>query len=58
MLYEKPNSRERINVWGTSLEIKTDRSVVGDSETLLGKRDGNVMVTVKILKAMQCDWGT
>lgn len=58
MLYEKPNSRKRINVLGTSLEIKTDRSVAGDSETLSGKRDGNVMVTVKILKAMQCDWGT
>lgn len=42
----------------TDLEIKADRSVTGSNRTVLGKRDGNVMVTVMILMAMQCDLGT
>lgn len=32
----------------TDLESKTDRSIAGSNKTILGKRDGNVLITVKI----------
>lgn len=43
---------------GTGLEIKADKPVVGDNKTTLGKRDGNVIVTVMVLKVMQWELGT
>lgn len=43
---------------GTGLEIKADRSVVGDSKTTLGNRDRNVIVTVVALKVTEWEVGT
>ena len=42
---------------GTGLEIKADRSVVGD-KTTLGNRERNVIVTVMVLNVTDWELGT
>lgn len=42
---------------GTGLEIKADRSIVGD-KTTLGNRERNVIVTVMVLNVTEWELGT